>query len=105
MVSSSKKVKQKQAMLKMQKSISFSKHAGGSGNLDNNDDFMPMKKAATAKACKLITPVGGTSGARLKAKSSDGASLTIMAVSQALLHAAYAMLSALGSNARKWGLK
>jgi len=50
---SSKKVKWKQATLKMQKSISSGKYADGNDDLDNNNDFMPIKKATTTKAHKL----------------------------------------------------
>ena len=43
-VSSGKKVEQKQVTLKTQKSIGSGKCTGGSGNSDNNNDFMPTKK-------------------------------------------------------------
>ena len=66
-----KTVKRKQATLKTRKSIGGSgpgKHIGG-GDSDGDDDFMPTKKAAAAKArSKLVAPADGASRARPKAK-------------------------------------
>ncbi|KAN0123255.1 DNA topoisomerase, type IIA-like domain containing protein [Russula decolorans] len=68
--SSGKKVKRKQATLKTRKSIGGSgpgKRIGGDS--DGDDDFMPTKKAAAAKArSKPIAPAGGASRARPKVK-------------------------------------
>ena len=97
-VLSSKKVKQKQAMLKTQKSISSSKCTGSSGNSDDNNNFMPMKKATTAKAYKLIAPMGGILHIRLKAKSSGG-EMSLLNDNSSILSQLHTMLSALGSNA------
>jgi len=97
-VLSSKKVEQKQATLKMQKSIGFSKRAGGSGDLDNNNNFMPTKKPTTTKAHKLIAPVGSASCARLKAKSSDS-EMSVLNDDGSILSLLHAVLSSLGSNA------
>jgi len=52
--SSGKKVKQKQAMLKTWKSISSSKHFSSTSDNNGDDDFMPTKKVAAAKAWKPI---------------------------------------------------
>lgn len=62
--SSGKKVKRKQATLKTRKSIGSGKRGGES---DGDDDFMPTKKAAAAKARKPIAPAAGASRARPKA--------------------------------------
>ncbi len=96
--SSGKKVKQKQATLKMQKSISSSKHASGSSNLDDNNNFMPIKKATGTKAHRLITPMGSASHIRLKAKLLDS-KMSLLNNNSGVLSLLHAMLSTLGSNA------
>src|SRR6266851_4073656 len=53
---------------------------------------------ATTKACKLIAPVGGTSHARLKAKSSDS-EMSLLDNNSSILSPLHAVLSSLGSNA------
>jgi DNA topoisomerase II len=60
--SSGRKIKRKQATLKTRKSIVSGKRGGDS---DGDDDFMPTKKAAAAKARKPmpIAPAGGASRA------------------------------------------
>ncbi|KAH8981970.1 DNA topoisomerase [Lactarius akahatsu] len=72
--SSGKKVKRKQATLKTRKSLGGGPGKRGRDGSDNDDDFMPTKKAAAAKARKPIAPAAGASRARPKAAIKASAS-------------------------------